>query len=221
MKLKLKILCIILCLSMVAVVLSGIGPLKGFIMNAQAIETINANCSDINDGDRCEECGSYGACCLQQYNPADDYLPVSIMNNKDDHFFLDIQHLSSDSVKGAIDIMPDTAPMTTIEPWALGNLILSVAGMVLVLMTGIRTPMKKRENPAYDEDEHKGSPLMLAVSVQAVMGIILFVITQDMSQRMLIINEWTITHVILLASGILCYIVIGKKDKAHLLSDTA
>jgi len=219
MKLKLKILSVLLCLSMMVFVLSGIGPLKGIIINAQAIEMINANCLDTSHGNRCEKYGSCGDCCLQQNEPANDNLLVGKMSNEDDYLFLEIQHLSSESVKGAIDIMPNPAPMTTVEPWALGNLILIVAGMILVLMVGIHTPMKKRENPAYDGSEHNGSPLMLAVSVQAVMGIILFVLTEDMSRYMLIVNDWTFTHVILLSSGILCYILIGKKDNAHIRSN--
>jgi len=212
MKLKIKGINILLCLSMMGAVLAGIGPFKDFTTVALAAETIDENSFNGGYVCQCEICGSICNCYIQRYEPVNGDWMSKIANNDEEHMYFNIPYLDSDDVKGSI-MLPEALPMTEVEPWALGNLILSVAGVILVLMIMLHIPMKKREYPEYDEGNQSRSPLILAISVQAIVGIILFILTQDMSRHMLIINNWTLTHVILLSSGILCYIIISKKDK--------
>ena len=116
------------------------------------------------------------------------------------------------------------------DAWALWNLILSIAGAVLALMMGIRVLMKKRQERVEeeedarqgfarqeDEEERKRKRgrliLIFAIPILAIIAIILFILTEDMRLPMIMVDWWTIAHVILFVAGILCYIFAYKREK--------
>jgi len=109
--------------------------------------------------------------------------------------------------------------------WALWNLILSIAGFVLAVMMGIRILLQKRKNQKnyedaeeYYENETKKKNekrnrllFILAVPIMAVIATILFLLTQDMNQLMVMVDFWTITHAILFVGALICYIFAFKR----------
>jgi len=111
---------------------------------------------------------------------------------------------------------PLAAPDVTLRSsWALLNLILTIAGAALAVMIGVRILLNKKEEK--DEEElketkHKRHPLVFAIPLLAIVGIILFIITQDMTAPMLWIDWWTLAHAILFTCGLISYIFAYKKD---------
>jgi len=111
--------------------------------------------------------------------------------------------------------------------WALWNLILSVAGAVIAIMLGIRMLMQRRKNKEDDEqaethhenedDEKKAKRnrllFVLMVPVTAIIAIVLFLLTQDMSLLMVMADLWTIAHVVLFVGGLLSYVFAFKNKK--------
>ena len=124
---------------------------------------------------------------------------------------------------------PLAAPTEIRGSWALWNLILSIAGAILALMMGIRVLMKKRQEKenedgraaakaSTDDDESEEKKrgrllLTLAIPFLAIVGIILFILTQDMRLPMIMIDWWTLAHAILFIGGIVSYIFAYKKEK--------
>ena len=104
--------------------------------------------------------------------------------------------------------------------WALWNLILSIAGAALAIMLGIRVLIKRKQRKEEgqseeNDEEQKRSrlPLMLAVPLLAIVAFIIFFLTQDMSQPMIMIDWWTLAHAGLFLGGILSYIFAYKREK--------
>jgi uncharacterized membrane protein len=105
--------------------------------------------------------------------------------------------------------------------WALWNLILSLAGAALALMTGIRVLMKKREEKdaeniyAEKSEKKKCSRLffILATPLLAIVGILLFILTQDMRLTVIMTDWWTPVHVVLFAGGIFSYVFAYRNEK--------
>jgi len=126
-----------------------------------------------------------------------------------------------------------TPSATPSNSWALWNLILSIAGAVLALLMCVRFLLnKKREDEEVehqsldfsidmeeDEEEEKkkrGRILMiLAIPFLAILAIIIFIFTQDMRLPMVMVDWWTLVHVILFIGGLLCYIFAYKKVNAE------
>ena len=112
--------------------------------------------------------------------------------------------------------------------WALWNLILSIAGAVLALMMGIRVLMKKRQNRddeanqeyagdyrSEEEQKEKRGRLILifAIPILAIIAIIIFILTQDMRLPMIMVDWWTLAHLLLFVAGVLCYIFAYKRER--------
>ncbi|MCL2821425.1 MAG: hypothetical protein FWD38_11490 [Oscillospiraceae bacterium] len=100
--------------------------------------------------------------------------------------------------------------------WSLINLILAAAGIALAVMMGLRL-FAKKDNEEEDE-ETEGEQrrhrkiLSFAIPVLAFLGTILFIITQDMTLKMGMVDSWTLAQAALFAGGLLSYIFVSKKD---------
>ena len=103
---------------------------------------------------------------------------------------------------------------------------------MLALMIGIRVLAKKREkredeeegtqqdaaSTAEDEEEEekrkRGRLIpILAIPILAIIGIILFILTQDIRLPMTMVDLWTIAHGVLFLGGIVSYIFAYKNEK--------
>ena len=97
--------------------------------------------------------------------------------------------------------------------WALMNLIFSTAGGVLALTMGVHTLLRMRYNYDSAPIERRRLLLMLAVPTQAIIGIILFLTTQDGTSFMLLVDRLTGVHVALFLIGAICYILTYKYNR--------
>jgi len=123
-----------------------------------------------------------------------------------------------------LDDLPPSAIRNTVGAWALMNLILGIAGILLAITMGVRVQIKKRHEKkdkkhggTYDgEDEkrkHRRLLLILSVPFLAIAGIVLFILTQDMRLTMILIDLWSPVHTILFGGEILCCIYAYKRKK--------
>jgi len=101
--------------------------------------------------------------------------------------------------------------------WALWNLILSIAGAILALVMGLRLLTRIREEDEdeeyHDERRRIRLPFIIAVPVLAIIAIILFILTQDMRLRMILIDWWTLAHLILFIAGLVCFIFAFRRRR--------
>ena len=108
--------------------------------------------------------------------------------------------------------------------WALWNLIMCIACIFLATMAGIRTVviMKRVECDyititEYSDDKEKKKCVRLLflsiIPINAIAGVYLFIITQDIKLTMIMIDWWTTAYAILLAGGIFSYIFAFTREK--------
>lgn len=128
--------------------------------------------------------------------------------------------------KGVLLFPPEGA-----EAWALLNLILAALGFIYALINIARALLRKRrirkeycdrgdEIRIEDLCEEEESmtvrllrPSWLAASIiLGILGALLFALTQDMSKMMVLIDIWTLAHMIIFAVELITVIFIFKKD---------
>ena len=107
--------------------------------------------------------------------------------------------------------------------WALWNLILSVAGVVLAAMTGIRVLIReKNEDEECAGVRHRNEKarktghnkcLLLSIPALAIAAIILFLLTQNMRNLMVMVDWWTIIHIVLFVAAVICSVFAFRKKK--------
>lgn len=118
-------------------------------------------------------------------------------------------------------VHPETPPFGYGQSWAVGNLALSISGATLALIIGFRALGEKKGNEHYGffaSDEHENNnatrlALTLLKLLMAAIGIILFIITQDMRLPVGLVDWWTVAHVALLAAGTAIYIFAYRNDR--------
>jgi uncharacterized repeat protein (TIGR02543 family) len=109
-----------------------------------------------------------------------------------------------------IPILPGGVPLYAPKDfgaWALLDLVLAALGVVLLAITlfnhGQRRKQEGRlEELGYQVGEDRANrrlPLLLASAVMAIVGVIVFVLTQDMSLPMVLVDKWTIVMAIIFA----------------------
>ena len=92
--------------------------------------------------------------------------------------------------------------------WSLVSMILTIAGVLLAVITGIRTQVlrgKRTANEAYT------LAWLIATIILGIAGIIVFFTTQDMSQLMVLVNYWTIASAVILALEIVGYVITFRR----------
>jgi len=95
--------------------------------------------------------------------------------------------------------------------WALWNLILSVAVIVLAAMVAIRVFIRKRNDS--QDNVYVETPLILTVPALAIAAIALFLLTQDMRQLMVMVDWWTWIHLGIFIAALLSYMFAFKRTK--------
>jgi H+/gluconate symporter-like permease len=126
-----------------------------------------------------------------------------------------------------------------VDKWALVNLILSIAGVVLaVLMTVRALLLKKKEDKQEDSPKNANAKnvggagysvqygdsgdkkftqrrtrWLIATIVLAIVGIVVFLVTEDMSLPRGWVDRWTIVNVIILVAGIITALFVFHNKK--------
>jgi len=121
---------------------------------------------------------------------------------------------------------PDGTPT-----WALLNLLLCVSGIIYAAVTTVRAVRQrnrqtneenekiirekdsgKMKNP---EDGNDGKKLRLGwfstAMLMGIVGVVLFLVTQDMRNLMVLVDWWTLAHIVLLAVEVFAVILVFKK----------
>jgi len=106
--------------------------------------------------------------------------------------------------------------------WALVNLMLAIAGALLALITVIRILVRSKEDEDLYRDESElekeqrtkyRKVWTLTTLIAGILGIIVFLLTEDMRLPMVLIDEWTIVNAIIFIAGIIGYAFAVKRDK--------
>ena len=105
---------------------------------------------------------------------------------------------------------PTTAtPPSTDDPmetWALLNLILSVLGALLALAGLVWALIRKNK-------EKKIRPLwLLMAAILGIAGVVVFIVTQDVSLNMAWVDVWTIVNALILVLGLISLILAFKRE---------
>ena len=127
-----------------------------------------------------------------------------------------------------IEIGDEPIPLYAGRPleWALLNLIMSLIGVVLGIITGVRVLRINKneqyesedeelyENEEYERRENKKRRLMwlIVTFLMAFAGIILFILTENMRHPMVMVDRWTIINFIILAIEILAVVLCFKEN---------
>jgi H+/gluconate symporter-like permease len=112
--------------------------------------------------------------------------------------------------------------------WALVNLILSILGAVMALLVAIRAILLKKKkndkddqnkNRAHEDEENdenvKRNRLawLITTIVSGVVGVLVFLFTEDTSNEMVLVDIWTIVNAVVFAIGIVATIFTVKRVK--------
>ncbi|MCL2135657.1 MAG: InlB B-repeat-containing protein, partial [Candidatus Bathyarchaeota archaeon] len=122
-------------------------------------------------------------------------------------------------------------PVLILQTWALVNLILSVAGIVFaVLILIVVLVMRKKKNEQNNKPAAKNqsdtkyvsqySAIWLCVTiVLGILGIIVFLLTEDMNLTMALVDNWSIVNAIIFIVEIIAIVLIFKRKKIDTQTD--
>ena len=107
-------------------------------------------------------------------------------------------------------IVEEPAPKAANAYWALINLLCAIATALLSLIMLIRYFGKRKEEEevtdpatgervARDVEEQRGGLARIASLIPAIGGIIAFILTEDMSLPMAMVDKWTVLMIVILA----------------------
>ncbi|MCR4607373.1 MAG: InlB B-repeat-containing protein, partial [Oscillospiraceae bacterium] len=130
--------------------------------------------------------------------------------------------LGENDPKEPITIRDPETPLAGAPVWALLNLILGIATAVVGAAMGISLAVKPKQDEAEaaavragsEEEDKKRKWTKLLGIIPALAAIITFLLTEDMSAKMVIVDKWTILMAIYaVAGGALAYFTRNKKDE--------
>jgi len=110
--------------------------------------------------------------------------------------------------------------------WSLVNLVLSLVGLVLALVVAVRATLRRfyeadqvEDNGEEQQSDQREARVRLAwlaaVAILGLVGIVLFAITQDLTRRMGLIDQWTIVHLFM----VLLQVVVMVRVFRHYYQD--
>jgi uncharacterized repeat protein (TIGR02543 family) len=123
-----------------------------------------------------------------------------------------------------IPLLPGGIPLVApngIASWALLDLLLAIADVVFAIFYIIKASRRRKNEESdlyyeHDRDEEKSvKPLWLATSIiLAVISVIIFVLTQDMSLPMVLADVWTIVLALIFAAELIASkLAFPRKDE--------
>jgi preprotein translocase subunit SecG len=139
-------------------------------------------------------------------------------------------------------VVPEPLPV-----WALMNLVLSVAGVILAAIVMVYVLLRKKKTQK-QTSERKDAPYVVAYNreksedkkqkqhmniwlvttlVMAIAGVVVFLLTEDMSRTLAMVDNWTIVHVAIFIVEIIAIVFTFKRKDAkggdqekHISSDS-
>jgi uncharacterized membrane protein YhaH (DUF805 family) len=121
-------------------------------------------------------------------------------------------------------LSPTGTPGTRIPPsvdrWAVVNLVLSILGAVLVVVVFVRAMLLKKKddkNRAGDAADEKfvqrRTVWLITVLVLAIVGVVVFLLTEDIRLSMGWVDKWTIVNAIILIVEIIATMFVFHNKK--------
>jgi len=123
-----------------------------------------------------------------------------------------------------INFMGRLAPLhapsgTSMDTWALMNLVVSLAGAALVMLCTFKTLRCGYKGDKTEQTKtssgHKFGWLATAVAV-GIGGMILFILTQDVRATMVLVDGYTAIHTLLLSAVFIATVLLARRKKARL-----
>jgi uncharacterized repeat protein (TIGR02543 family) len=127
-------------------------------------------------------------------------------------------------------------PPVEVPVWALANLVISVAGLIMVIIVMLYALLQQRQKQKREEtqggakrqqaatqsreqvEEEKKhvkqrSIWLITALALGIAGIIVFILTEDMSRKMAMVDMWTIVNAIIFIAEIIVVAFIFKRSK--------
>jgi len=131
----------------------------------------------------------------------------------------DFTNVQSDlTVRAVYEAVVEPEPVPLAAFWALINLILCLIGALLAIVTFIRAilPKKKDEDEDTGETEQTKNRMIFVILtvVLGVLGVIIFILTEDMRNPMILVDRWTIVNlIVLLVEAIVMYFAFRRASE--------
>lgn len=121
----------------------------------------------------------------------------------------------SDSTTPLADFSENGTPLTTTAAWAVLNLLLAIltAVMSIILLIGYLGRKNKEDENGEEIEIRKKGMARIAGMVPAIAGIILFILTEDMTLPMQWMDSWTIWQAVILAAELIIAVLCRKSEK--------
>ncbi len=108
----------------------------------------------------------------------------------------------------AEEISDDEIPLASGASWALVNLIASL----LTVLLAVASLVSRREKEDGENDE-KETRVRLSVVFPAVVSVIVFILTENMHNPMVLVNVWTPVMLLILAGGCMLNLFVARRDQ--------
>jgi amino acid transporter len=110
---------------------------------------------------------------------------------------------------------PETIPNA--DSWSLFDLICTIATVLAIIVCAIVYIVRRRDDRIedYKVTEYRKRPIWLILSLAAaIVSVVLFILTQDMSLTMKIFDEWSIAFAVIAIIGIIAArLTFSKKSE--------
>ncbi|MBQ5804827.1 MAG: hypothetical protein IIW22_03505 [Erysipelotrichaceae bacterium] len=113
--------------------------------------------------------------------------------------------------------VPASAPVDIVEPtvaeakpyWALINLIMAI----LSVLTSVGMILTMKKNEKEDEEDRRNTSKLFGL-VPAILSVIIFLLTEDMRNRMILADRYTVLMILIAAiSLVLAYLTRNRKEE--------
>ena len=144
---------------------------------------------------------------------AKDAAPATIANSAAPLATVDAEEISENAVP--MTIMDNETPKAPAGAWALINLLsaLATALLSLIMMIGyFRVRREENEEMGEDSERNNKGILRFASLIPAIAAIAAFLLTENMTNPMILTDEWTVMMIIILAIQTGVALLVGKKS---------
>lgn len=105
-----------------------------------------------------------------------------------------------------------------VNTWALINLLLAIAGAALAIVAFIQDRRRhlknKDDKDAQNDNKRSRAWLILAIAL-AVAGVVAFLVTEDMQNLMVLLDQWTLLMAILFAGVCVSLAVKRRRERQN------
>ena len=136
-----------------------------------------------------------------------------------------------------VNLGGNLVPLTSTYSWSLVNLILTIVGALAAIVFLISYLFRRRQEEDETETAERLARIALAqsegnldydekprnfqkrfigrmlVAALAAVAIFVFILTQDMSLPMALIDKWSATHLLIFAGQVVCWIITSRKKR--------